>query len=69
MLLEGAAVEWCVRFGAGMLVPVHPARCCCVQKGDRSFTSVQMVHTHTHPAFGRVANEVKIRMKWGPKMR
>ena len=41
---------------------------------ERSFSSVQNFHTHTHPAFGRVvssvqAQEVKMRMVRGMMMR
>ena len=31
---------------------------------NRSFTSIQMCHTHTHPAFGRVVRR-KMRWRWG----
>ena len=33
---------------------------------DRSFTSIQTVHTHTHPAFGRVVSR-QMRWRWGWK--
>ena len=33
---------------------------------NRSFTSVQMCHTHTHPAFGRVVRrKMRWRWRWG----